>query len=111
MVALARAVRVRRAVVAQPGPLPLVPWYPPLSPLHGMHWVIRRVQRGSTCFIVHPPPRVQIGPAVGGIMLAWSLESGLAFPLDQNMAFILSAAMYLAPFALSFALGSEFNTR
>lgn len=52
-----------------------------------------------------------IGPAAGGVLLAWSLEGGRTFPLDQNFAFIVSALTYLLPFALSFALGPEFNTR
>jgi hypothetical protein len=50
-----------------------------------------------------------VGPAVGSLVLAWSLTSGLPFPLDESAAFCLSGVIYLLPLRLSFMMGSDFR--
>ena len=50
-----------------------------------------------------------VGPALGSVLLAWSLLSSLPFPLDYHFVFLISGGICLAPVALSFLLGPEFN--
>jgi hypothetical protein len=50
-----------------------------------------------------------IGPAAGSSLLAWSLTSGLPFPLDYHFTFVLMALLSFLPSALSLMLGPEFN--
>ena len=50
-----------------------------------------------------------IGPAVGSLVLAWSLAHSLPFPLDYNCAFLFAALLSVVPVCLSFLLGPEFN--
>jgi hypothetical protein len=50
-----------------------------------------------------------VGPAMGSLLVAWSLDAGLPFPLDQNFTFLLAGAITLTPVALSFLLHPSFN--
>ena len=50
-----------------------------------------------------------VGPALGSVLLAWSLTSGLPFPLDYHFVFLLAAGITVIPIALSYLLGPEFN--
>ncbi len=50
-----------------------------------------------------------IGPAVGSLMLAWSLSAHLPFPFDENLAFLFAGALALVPVGMSYLLGPEFN--
>ena len=50
-----------------------------------------------------------VGPAMGSVLLAWSLTSGLTFPLDYHFVFLLAGGITLTPILLSYVLGPEFN--
>eukprot|EP00760_Papus_ankaliazontas_P032000 PhM_4_TR5565/c0_g1_i1/m.69062 len=48
-----------------------------------------------------------IAPALGGAMIAWSLENGLPFPLNFHFVYVFSSIVILIQLALSYLLKAE----
>jgi MFS family permease len=51
------------------------------------------------------------GPAVGGILFAWSLTNGLSYPLDISFVFYLIGTLSLLQTVLAFKLPDRLNKR
>lgn len=52
-----------------------------------------------------------VGPALGSVLLAWSIGAALPFPLDYHFVFLLSAAICVFPILLSYLLGEDCNVK